>query len=187
MSPLTTAFWFSPWAAIGLILAATSGLLLHLIPGRVLLIFCGISKIVAMLLFALMPENPNYWAHIFPAMIAETACVDILFTISNVFITTNLPAHRQGFAGALINSTLFLGICFFLGIGDVVVGKTSHLGLRESYQATFWLGTVCAVLVLFVFATMDIGSAKSDLTYAEREEQAAMTFEVTTAKVTETP
>jgi MFS family permease len=141
---------------------------MHLIPGRWLLVFCGVSKLVAMLLFANMPENPNYWAYIFPAMAAEAACVDILYTVTNVFITTNLPSHRQGFAGALINCTLFLGICFFLGIGDLAVANTSHLGLAQRYKVVFWIGAGVTVCVISLFLFMDIGSARSDLTHDEK-------------------
>jgi hypothetical protein len=131
---------------------------------------CGVCKIIAVLLFALMPENPNYWAWVFPAMVAETACVDVIYTVTNVFITTNLPAHRQGLAGALINCTLFLGISFFLGVSDIAIGSTAHMGfsLRESYKAAFWVGVGLAGAATLVFVTMDIGSARSDLTFDEK-------------------
>jgi MFS family permease len=163
-----TALWYIPWAAGGLILASTSGFLMRLVPGKILLIFCGVSQLVAVLLFALMPEKPNYWAFVFPAMIAETACVDILYTVSNVFITTNLPSDQQGFAGALINCTLFLGICFFLGIAELAVGRMNHLGLSGSYRVAFWICTSFAAVALVVFVFLDIGSAKSDLTRDEK-------------------
>ncbi|RSL46407.1 hypothetical protein CEP54_013874 [Fusarium duplospermum] len=170
VSPLLTAVWYIPMIVGGLIIGTVGGFTLHHLPGRVLLVISGASFLACVLFFALMPEDPNYWAFIFPAMICATVGIDITYTVSNIFITNNLPGYRQGLAGALINSLLFLGISFFLGIADIVVGETEHLGLRKSYQAAFWLAvglTGCA-LVLYVF--VKIGSAKSDLTIEEREQ-----------------
>ncbi|KAM0331280.1 hypothetical protein ACHAQA_002950 [Verticillium albo-atrum] len=168
-SPLTTALWYVPMIIGGLIIGTTGGFTLHLLPGRILLIIAGLGNLVCVLLFALMPEDPNYWAWVLPAMVASTIGIDITFTVSNVFITTNLPTHRQGLAGALINSTLFLGISFFLGLGDVAVGKTSHLPLRENYQVAFFFAVATAAVALLIFAFIKIGQAKSELTMEERE------------------
>lgn len=168
IGPLLTSMWFAPWAVGGLVLACTSGFFLHLIPGRVLLVFCAVCKVVACVLFATMPERPSYWAWVLPAMIAETACVDVVWTVTNVFVTTNLPSHRQGLAGALINCSLFLGICFFLGIANIAVEATAHLGPRQSYKTAFWVGAAFAGVALVLFAFIDIGSAKSDFTRDEK-------------------
>lgn len=166
--PLTTALWFSPWAAGGFILASTSGFILHLVPGKVLLIFCGISSIIPVLLFALMPAHPNYWAWVLPAMVAETCCVDVIWTVTNVFITTNLPSRRQGLGGSLINCNLFLGTCFFLGLANIGVGATGHLGLAGSFKVAFWIGVAFAVLSLVILTFLDVGTAKSELTVDEK-------------------
>ncbi|KAH6663564.1 major facilitator superfamily domain-containing protein [Plectosphaerella plurivora] len=172
-SPLLTAVWYVPMIVGGLIIGTVGGFTLHLLPGRVLLILAGVGNLVCVLLFALMPENPNYWAWVFPSMIASTVGIDITFTVSNVFITTNLPVRRQGLAGALINSTLFLGISFFLGFGDVAVGQTSYLDLRQNYQVAFWFAVGTAGVTLLIFGFIDIGAAKSELTLEEREEMEA--------------
>ncbi|PSS08941.1 hypothetical protein M430DRAFT_109331 [Amorphotheca resinae ATCC 22711] len=171
VNALQTATWFAPMAAGGLILAMAGGFTLHLLPGKVLLVLSGIGFIVSVLLFAIIPENPNYWAYIFPAMIGATLGVDVTYSVSNVFITTNLPKHRQGLAGALINSVLFLGISFFLGFADLAVTSTAHLGLRGSYKVAFWFGVGCAAVSLILITLfVDVGRAKSDLTIEEKAE-----------------
>ncbi|PKS06296.1 hypothetical protein jhhlp_007044 [Lomentospora prolificans] len=173
--PFMTAIWYTPWAVSGMLFAATSGLLLHLIPNRFLLIISSACSIGACLFFALMPskDSPSfsYWAHVFPAMVAETAFIDILYTLSNVFITTNLPLRHQGLAGALINCTLYIGMCFFLGVADIAVAATSDRGMKGSYEVAFWIGVAFAGVTLVVFAFMDIGEAKSDLTEDEKRAQ----------------
>jgi MFS family permease len=158
-------------AAAGLILATVGGLVLHLLSGTVLMATSGVGYLISMLLFAVVPERPNYWAYIFPAMICATLGVDVTFNVSNVFITTKLPKARQGLAGALINSVIFLGISFFLGIADISVSATTHLGKRRSYKVAFWLGVGCSVIsLLFIIFLVRIQKAESDLTVEEKRE-----------------
>ncbi|KAL4732640.1 hypothetical protein ACLX1H_001658 [Fusarium chlamydosporum] len=168
-SPLITAVWYIPMIVGGLIIGTVGGFTLHFLPGRMLLFISSMANAICMLLFALMPEDPNYWAWVFPSMVCCTLGIDITFTVSNIFLTTNMPSHRQGLAGALINSVLFLGISFFLGIADIAVAETSDLGLRKSYKVAFWLafGVACVPLLFIPF--INIGSAKSDLTMEERQ------------------
>jgi MFS family permease len=135
------------------------------------MVLSGLGYVMCVLLFAIIPEQPSYWAYIFPAMICATLGVDVAFNVSNVFITTQTPSKQQGLAGALINSTLFLGISFFLGVADIVVSQTSHLGLKKSYKVAFWFGTACAgVALLLLVLFVRIERAKSDLTYDEKAE-----------------
>lgn len=65
ISSLRTAARLAPMAAGGLILATVGGSVLHLLPGTILLILRGVGCTVYVLLFAILPENPNYWAYIF--------------------------------------------------------------------------------------------------------------------------
>ena len=155
----------------GLVLALIGGFFLHLLPGTILLGLSGIGYLVSVLLFAIIPENPNYWAYIFPAMLCATLGVDVTYSVTNIFITTNMPRNRQGLAGALINSTVFLGIALFLGFADIAVTAPSRLGLKQSYKVAFWFAVGCSTLSLLLFLVfIRIGKAKSDLTADEKAE-----------------
>lgn len=172
-SPFNAAVYFWPWIVGGLLFAMISGLMLHIIPGRWLLAISGVSKAVALLFFALMPEDPNYWQWIFPAMVFETACVDVLWTVSNVYLTTNLPREQQGLAGALINFTLFIGSAFSIGIADIASAelKKTEMPLKDQYQSIFWLGFGIACVALVIALFIKLGRAGSRLT---AEEEAAL-------------
>ncbi|KAJ9157953.1 MFS general substrate transporter [Pleurostoma richardsiae] len=172
-SAIETAVSFTPMAVGGIILATVGGFVLHLLPGRALMIISGLGSVACVLLFALMPEDPNYWAWVFPAMIGATIGVDITWNVTSIFITTNVPRSMQGVAGALINSLLFLGISFFLGLADLAVTETQDRGTRGSYQVAFWLGTGCAGFALLLFTYIRIGKAKSELLVEERDGQQA--------------
>jgi MFS family permease len=160
-------------AAGGVILATVGGFTLHLLPGRVLLIIAGAGSIISVLLFALIPEGGSYWAWVLPAMIGATIGVDIVFNVSNVFITTNVPHKDQGAAGSLIYSILFLPISLFLGIADVVAASFEYRGTMASYKAAFWFSVGCAAASMVLFCFVDTGKAESQLRVEEKEAIAA--------------
>lgn len=161
-------------AAGGMFLATVGGFTLHLLPGRILLLISGIGSLLSVLLFAVIRPGASYWAFVFPAMLCATIGVDITFLVTNIFITTNLPRNRQGLAGGLVYSLLFLGISFFLGLADLAVAenrkRTGGGGGQRDFSIAFWLATACAAVTLVIFSTIRIGKAESELTVEEREE-----------------
>lgn len=172
MSPLLTAVWFAPMAAGGILLATVGGFTMHVLPGQVLLIIAGLGGLAQMLLFALIPDHVDsriFWAFVFPAMVGATLNIDVTYNVSNVFITTNVPRHRQGVAGAVIFSLVFLGTSFFLGVADVAVAETRWMGTEQSYRVAFWFGTGIAGVALAFFCFIRIGLAKSQLLIEEME------------------
>ncbi|KAI9776687.1 MAG: hypothetical protein M1839_009414 [Geoglossum umbratile] len=163
--------WFTPMAIGGCIISSVGGLIFHLFPGTILLLIAGTAWVIAPLLFAIAPVGASFWAYTFPSMICATVAIDTTFNITNIFITTSLPRNQQGFAGALINSLMHLGIAFFLGLADVVATSTTHLGQRKSYQNVFWYEVGCAGVALLIMAVfVRIDNAKSDLTEDEKME-----------------
>lgn len=171
-TPLQVVAWFAPMAVGGLIITAIEGFILHLVPGRILLIISGVGAVGSQILPALIPVGGNYWAWIFPACVFATIGIDISYTVMTVFITTTLPSARQGLAGGLINSILQLGIALCLGVADILQSYTvDSQGLRKSYQNVFWFGVGASVVSLFLMAVWgNVPKAKSDLTADEKAE-----------------
>lgn len=162
--------YYVPLAVGGCILASLGGLILHRIPGTVMLAITGLAIIIDSLLFALMPDQPNYWAWIFPAMVCATIAVDLVFNVANIFFSTQLPARKQGLAGGLANVLFHLSVALLLGFTDVVVSYTAYQGERQSYKNAFWFELACGGAALIIFmAFVRIHRAKSDLTADERE------------------
>lgn len=128
--------------------------------------------VVCNLLLALAPDNPNYWAWIFPAMLSATIGIDIMYNVSNIFITTNVAKTQQGLAGGCINGLLFVGMSFFLGWADLATASRAEFGLRESFKTSLFLGVgLGGVAALIVLVFIRIGKAESDLTLEERVAQ----------------
>ena len=171
-SPLQISAWYVPMCLGGLIISLLGGFVLHLIPGTLLILIAGLAWSGTSLLFALAPSGANYWAWVFPAMVCATLGIDITFNVANIFITTNLPSKRQGLAGALINSVLYLGIAVLLAFANVTQTETASLGLKGSYQAVFWYQLACAgTSLVIMMAFVRIRKAESSLT---ADEEAAL-------------
>lgn len=166
---LQVAAWYVPMCLGGVLLSIIGGHILHLVPGTILMAIAGLGWLLTSLLFALAPPGASYWAYVLPAMLGATVGIDITFNVANIFISTSMPHNRQGLAGALINSLLYLGIAVLLAFADVVQTATADRGLRRSYQAVFWFQFACAgvaLLVMLVFVR--IRAAESELTVDER-------------------
>ena len=162
--------YFIPMCAGGVALSLLGGYILHKVPGTILIGISSCGWILSSLLFALAPSHPNYWAWIFPAMIGATVGVDITFNVANVFISTSMSTRRQGLAGALMNTLLYLGIAFMLALADVTQTMTANKGLLESYRAVFWFMLGCATLAgIVMVGFVRIPRAESALTVDERE------------------
>ena len=171
-TPLQVVAWYIPMIVGGLALSTAGGFVLHLLPGRALLIFSGSGWIGALLLLALVPVGGSYWAYIFPAMIFATIGIDITFNIATIFVTTQLPSKKQGLGGGLINSVLQLGVAVGLGFTDIIQTNTlPHVGLRQSYRNTFWFGVgLGSITLLLMVVYVKIPKATSDLTADEKRE-----------------
>ncbi|KAF2156014.1 MFS general substrate transporter [Myriangium duriaei CBS 260.36] len=172
-TPMQLVAWYVPFGPGAVAVAIISGYVLHIVPGTFVLIFAGVTWLIAPLLFALAPTGANYWAWTFPAMLCATLAVDTTINITTIFISTSMPKHRQGLAGALVNSIMQLGIALLLGFADVVVTETGDQGTAKMYKNAFWLEVGCAGLALIMLAGfVKIGKAESQLT---AEEQATAT------------
>ncbi|RCI10316.1 hypothetical protein L249_8654 [Ophiocordyceps polyrhachis-furcata BCC 54312] len=182
IKPLLAAAWFTPLAVGGMILAIGGGLILHVVSNRILLTVSGIGFLLSVLLFALIPGPDEgkstsfiYWAYVFSAMLGGTIGIDITFNVTNVFITTAMPRRLQAAAGGLINSLLYLGIAFWLGVAETAISATDErraggLDAEGQYRIAFWTGVALAGVALCLTVTIRIGQATAGLTADERAE-----------------
>ncbi|KAI9742852.1 MAG: hypothetical protein M1818_003581 [Claussenomyces sp. TS43310] len=172
-TPLQVVAWYVPLGVAGLLLSILEGFILHLIPGRVLLIISGLGAVGSQLLLALIPlAEGDYWAWIFPATILSTIGIDLSTILMTVFVTTTFPRAQQGLAGGVINSVLQLGVALSLGLTDIIQSATvEEVGLGRSYKNTFWFGVGAGAASLVLMGAWGrVPKATSDLTADEKEE-----------------
>lgn len=186
-TPILTAAWFTPLAIGGVCLAVGGGFVMHMISNRILMMISSVGFLISVLLFAIIPDRVDghpstgflYWAYIFPAMLCGTIGVDITYNVTNVFITTSMPRRLQATAGGLINTLLYLGLAFWLGIAEMAISEADRrkaaeggLSLRQQYKIGFWIGVAMAGLSLMLVVTIKIGQAAAELTADEKAAQA---------------
>ena len=173
-TPLQVVAWYVPLGLAGLIFSIIEGFILHLVPGRILLVISGLGALGSQLLLALLPlqGGVNYWAWIFPATILSTIGIDLSTILMTVFVTTSFPISQQGLAGGVVNSVLQLGVAFTLGLTDIIQSRAvEEVGLAKSYKNTFWFGVAAGAASLIVMAALaKIPKATSDLTADEKRE-----------------
>jgi MFS family permease len=171
-SPLQVVAWFAPLGVAGLLISVLEGFILHLVPGRVLLVIPGLGAVGSQLLLVFVPLGGSYWAWIFPAMVLGTIGLDLSTNLMTVFVTFTFPSSQPGLAGGIINAVLQLGVAFSLGVADIIQTRTvDHDGLAQSYKNTFWLGVGAAALSLFIMVIWGrVPKATSGLTADEKEE-----------------
>ncbi|KAJ4245254.1 hypothetical protein NW762_014124 [Fusarium torreyae] len=171
-SPLQVVAWYVPLGLAGLILSIIEGFILHLVPGRVLLIISGLGAVGSQLLIALIPLGGSYWAWVFPAVIFSTVGIDLSTILMTVFVTTSFPSAQQGLAGSVINSVLQLGVAFVLALTDIIQSATvDEAGLGRSYKNTFSFGVGAATMSLLILVVWGkVPKASSDLTADEKAE-----------------
>jgi MFS family permease len=171
-SPLQVVAWYAPLGVAGLLISVLEGFILHLVPGRVLLIISGLGAVGSQLLLAFIPVGGSYWAWIFPAMVLGTIGLDLSVILMTVFVTSTFPSSQQGLAGGIINAVLQLGVAFSLGAANIIQTRTvQHDGLGQSYQNTFWLGVGAGALSLVIMAIWGrVPKATSGLTTDEKAE-----------------
>ena len=173
VSPLQVVAWYVPLGVVGLTASILEGLILHAVPGKIILIISGVSGLASQLLLALMPlHDAYYWAWIFPATITGSLALDLVTILATVFVTTSFPPAQQGLAGGVINSALQLGVALVLGLTDIIQSRTvADVGLAKSYQNTFWFGVAAGAVSLVVLAVWgEVPKATSSMTAKEIEE-----------------
>jgi len=172
-TPFQVVAWYVPLGVAGLLFSVLEGLILHLVPGRILLIISGLGAVGSQLLLAFIPlPGGGYWRCVFPATVLSTIGIDLSTILMTVFVTTTFPTSQQGLAGGVINSVLQFGVAVCLALTDIVQTATvGEVGLARSYKNTFWLGVGAAAMGLVLFAVWGrVPKATSDLTADEKAE-----------------
>ncbi|KAM0714159.1 hypothetical protein Q7P37_010308 [Cladosporium fusiforme] len=152
IDPMMLVAWLAPMAVGGCLLALAAGGLMHVVSGTIILVLTSITIMAASLLFIFIPENPDYWAWVFPSMVLAAMSIDPAYNVANVFLSTKLEKHQQGLAGALSHALVQFGTALLLGVGKIVVSYSSDQEESQSYRNVFWLQFSCGAAALIVIS-----------------------------------
>jgi hypothetical protein len=127
-----------------------------------------LTTVGALLMCIIQPEWA-YWACAFPALLLNPIGADVLFTISNLVITSVFPSRTQGLAGGVFNTVAQIGKSVGLATSGVIAAsitehskfhdKDSPKALMVGFRAAFWylFALSCATGLLFVWGLRGIG------------------------------
>ena len=156
LSGMILALWYTPTAIGGIFLCIVGGIVMHIVPIMILLLFSALAWIAAPLLLALAPLPLSYWEYVVPSMICATIGIDLTFTISIVFFSSVQPLRYQGLSGAVCSILVNLAMSFALSISEIVMEKASELPTLghnsevSGYLATFIYAAASAGLGLLI-------------------------------------
>lgn len=169
LSATQTSLRFLPAPASGLATNIVMGLAVHRIHAdRAVIVTMAISCL-SPLLVAIMKVHAQYWEYAFPAIALNAIGPDVLFTVSNLVITSAFPEKTQALAGGVFNTVANIGKSVGLALSAVIASsitsqssypdKHGPNALMEGYRAAFWfiLAITATTLVVSLWGLRNIG------------------------------
>ncbi|KAF8866345.1 major facilitator superfamily protein [Acephala macrosclerotiorum] len=160
LSPLQTSLRFLPMVVTGTLTNFVTGWLVKRVRADILVMTSAVTAAVAPLLMAIVDPSWSYWTCAFLATSFAPICGDVLFTVSNLLITSVFPPQTHGLAGGVFNTIANIGNSVGLAVTAVVAsavtmaedGKmdSTPKSLMDGYRASFWLCFGFNILVLGV-------------------------------------
>ena len=106
------------------------------------------------------PQWP-YWSTVFLAIALVPVHADVLFTVSNLIISSSYPRENQALAGGVFNVVSMIGNSVGLAVSAAIAASiTAHESkgtatnmpdaLLKGYHVSFWTMLGCMVLVCLV-------------------------------------
>ncbi|KAF2802029.1 uncharacterized protein BDZ99DRAFT_429276 [Mytilinidion resinicola] len=170
ISPIQTSIRFLPAPVSGALSNIVMGLVVHRVRADWAVAAGTAIACVSPLLMALADPAWSYWAVEFVAVLLSPVGADVLFTISNLLITSVFPAKTQALAGGVFNTVAQIGKSVGLATSAVVASSvTARAGFVEEgerpralmvgYRATFWycFGLCLATLLVALVGLRKIG------------------------------
>jgi MFS family permease len=160
LSPLQTSLRFLPMVVTGVLTNVMTGALAHRTSAnKLIIIACAISGI-SPLLMAIVHPSWSYWVCAFFAVACCPIAADVMFTISNLIITSLFPPEDHGLAGGVFSTMSNMGNSVGLALAAIISDSVTaskkqteneQERLMDGYRATFWyLFGISVLQVLFM-------------------------------------
>jgi len=167
---------------MGIAVNVISGLIMHRVSNKLLLLIGALSYTVSFLLLALIETGTSdwYWSRVFPSMLLTVVGADLEFTVVNMYVVGCLPRRQQSMAGGIMQVMTKLSVVVGLGVGTALFTRQTGSGTGtgeggvgfKGYQATFWLSMACSGISVFMVPFLRLrtqGHKKKGSDVEERE------------------
>lgn len=170
LSALQTSIRFLPMVVTGSVTNFITGYAVKRVRADILVLGSAALSAIAPLLMAVTQPHWSYWTTAFFAVSLSPICADVLFTVTNLLITSVFPPKTHGLAGGIFNTISNIGGSIGLAVTAVVASSVTMAemkagvtekkeSLMDGYRVTFWLmfGVDVAVLGVVVWGLRKIG------------------------------
>ncbi|KAI1484762.1 major facilitator superfamily domain-containing protein [Biscogniauxia mediterranea] len=161
LKPLDVAVRLLPQALMGLLFSPLVGLIMHKIPGTVLLAIAASSLVLSNVLLVFLRQGNNYLAWIFPSIMLSTVGLDWTMNVGSLFILSSLPLKHHSIGASLLQTTGRLGVPLGMAVTTAVWssydGNGDVASLELAYTNTFITTTAFSGLSLLLVPFIRIG------------------------------
>lgn len=89
--PFETAVRLLPQALMGLFFSPLVGLIMHKVPGTLLLVIAAICSVLSNVLLIFLTPESNYFAFMFPSLLLGTIGMDWTMNVGSVGASKSIP------------------------------------------------------------------------------------------------
>lgn len=155
---LTTAYYV-PQAIMGILINVFAALVLHKIPGKILLMIAMGGFFASSLLWSFVDLHTSYWALPFPAFLLIVVGLDLAYNICNMHILSQVGKNMQSTAAGIFNTVLQISSAIGLSISTGIVAakvpdnatpEQTMMGYRAAYQFALAIASLGLLLSFFV-------------------------------------
>ncbi|KAI0595392.1 major facilitator superfamily domain-containing protein [Biscogniauxia sp. FL1348] len=161
LKPFDVAVRLLPQALMGLLFSPLVGLIMHKIPGTVLLVIAASSLVLSNVLLVFLRQGNNYLAWIFPSIMLSTIGLDWTMNVGSLFILSSLPLKHHSIGASLLQTTGRLGVPLGMAVTTAVwssyVKNGDVASLELAYTNTFITTTAFSGLSLLLVPFIRIG------------------------------
>ncbi|KAI0008098.1 MFS general substrate transporter [Xylariaceae sp. FL0662B] len=161
LEPFEVAVRMLPQALMGLLFSPLVGLIMHRIPGTVILAVAAFSLVASNLLLVFLRQGGGYLIWIFPSLMLSTLGMDWTMNVGSLYILYSLPLKQHSVGASLLQTTSRLAVPLGMGVTTAIWssynGKGGPFNPELAYTNTFITTTALASLSLFLVPFIHIG------------------------------
>ncbi|KAI0179246.1 MFS general substrate transporter [Hypoxylon sp. FL1284] len=158
LKPFDVAVRLLPQALMGLLFSPLVGLIMHKVPGTVLLTAAASLLVLSNVLLIFLRHGSNYLAWIFPSIMLSTLGMDWTMNVGSLYILSSLPLKHHSTGASLLQTASRLAVPLGMGIttsiwssyDGIKVGTYPELAYTNTFMATTAFAGLSLLLVPFI-------------------------------------
>ncbi|KAI4862061.1 MFS general substrate transporter [Hypoxylon rubiginosum] len=161
LKPFDVAVRLLPQALMGLLFSPLVGLIMHKVPGTVLLTVAASLLVISNVLLIFLRQGSNYLVWIFPSVMLSTIGMDWTMNVGSLYILSSLPLKHHSTGASLLQTASRLAVPLGMGITTAIWSSYNGKGLEAypelAYTNTFMATTAFAGISLLLVPFIRIG------------------------------